>query len=67
MKINFLKAFNGDSIWISFLENDIPRNILIDGGIGDTYKSTTNTKGELFKTIQQIQEDGQFIDLLILN
>lgn len=66
MKIKFLKAGNGDSIWISFLENDIPRNILIDGGIGDTYKSASETKGDLFKVIEQIHENKQFIDLLIL-
>ncbi|MDD7885263.1 ComEC/Rec2 family competence protein [Flavivirga sp. 57AJ16] len=66
MKIKFLKAFNGDSIWISFLENDIPRNILIDGGIGDTYKTTANVKGDLHKVIEKIQEEEQFIDLLVL-
>lgn len=66
MKIKFLQAFNGDSIWISFLENDIPRNILIDGGIGNTYKSTSNVKGDLHKVIEKIRKDEQFIDLLIL-
>lgn len=66
MRINFLKAFNGDSILISFLENETPRNILIDGGIGDTYKSASNVKGELFKAIKKIREDKQFIDLLVL-
>lgn len=66
MKIKFLKAFNGDSIWISFLENDIPRNILIDGGIGNTYKNTLNVKGDLHKVIEKIREGEQFIDLLIL-
>ncbi|HEX8377671.1 MAG TPA: MBL fold metallo-hydrolase [Pedobacter sp.] len=66
MKIKFLKAFNGDSIWLSFLEKDIPRNILIDGGTGNTYKTTSTIKGELFKAIQEIKESGQFIDLLIL-
>ncbi|MBS1781129.1 MAG: MBL fold metallo-hydrolase [Bacteroidetes bacterium] len=66
MKIKFLKAFNGDSILISFLENDIPRNILIDGGTGDAYKSTSNVKGELFTVIEKIQKDEQAIDLLVL-
>lgn len=66
MKIKFLQAFNGDSIWISFIENDIPRNILIDGGIGNTYKSTSNVKGDLHKVIEKIRKDEQFIDLLIL-
>lgn len=66
MKIKFLKAFNGDCIWISFLENDTPRNIIIDGGIGDTYKSSSNVKGDFYNVIKQIREEGQFIDLLIL-
>ena len=66
MKIKFLKAFNGDSIWISFLENENPRNIIIDGGIGDTYESKLRRKGELFDVIDYIQDSGQSIDLLIL-
>lgn len=66
MKIKFLKAYNGDSILISFLENQIPRNILIDGGIGDTYKTTSKVKGDLHKVIEKIREDKQFIDLLVL-
>lgn len=66
MKIYFLKAFNGDSIWISFLENDIPRNILIDGGDGDTYKSRLNVKGDLHRVIDKIRTEKQYIDLLVL-
>lgn len=66
MNIKFLKAFNGDCIWISFTENDIPRNIIIDGGIGNTYKSSSNVKGDFFKVIEKIRQDDQFIDLLIL-
>lgn len=66
MKIKFLKAFNGDSIWISFLENNNPRNILIDGGIGRTYRDQFKRPGELFQTIEEIKELGQNIDLLIL-
>ncbi|MCD0477463.1 MBL fold metallo-hydrolase [Chryseobacterium sp. LC2016-29] len=66
MKIKFLQAGNGDSFLISFLENDKPRNILIDGGIGDSYKSTTNKKGELHNVIENIRKDEQFIDLLVL-
>lgn len=66
MKIKFLNAFNGDSFWISFLENDTPRNIIIDGGIGNTYKNTSNVKGDLHKVIEKIREDEQFIDLLVL-
>ncbi|MCJ7932756.1 MAG: MBL fold metallo-hydrolase [Chryseobacterium sp.] len=66
MQIKFLQAFNGDSIWISFLENGIPRNILIDGGVGNTYKSTSQAKGDLHKTIEKIRKDKQFIDILVL-
>lgn len=66
MKIKFLKAFNGDCIWVSFKENATPRNILIDGGIGDTYKNSSNVKGDLFKMIEEIKEKKQKIDLLIL-
>ena len=66
MKIRFLKAGNGDSIWITFIDQERQRNILIDGGIGDTYKSTANRKGDLFNTIEEIRKENQFIDLLIL-
>ena len=66
MKIKFLKAFNGDSIWISFLENENPRNVIIDGGIGDTYESKLRRKGDLFDAVEYIQSNGQSIDLLIL-
>src|SRR5690606_36139536 len=66
MKIEFLKAFNGDSIWISFFEDYIPRNILIYGGIGDTFKNSSNVKGDLYKLIDKIRHEKQFIDLLVL-
>ncbi|WP_405296806.1 ComEC/Rec2 family competence protein [Algibacter sp. Ld11] len=66
MNVTFLKAFNGDSIWVSFKNNESHKNILIDGGVGDTYKSTSNVKGELFNVIEQIRRDKQFVDLLVL-
>lgn len=66
MKIRFLKAFNGDSIWISFKENDVTRNIIIDGGIGDTYQNRLKRKGDLFDTIEYIKNNEQKIDLLVL-
>ena len=66
MKIKFLQAFNGDSIWISFVENDVPRNIIIDGGIGDTYENRLRRKGDLFEAIEYIKNNGQNIDLLVL-
>lgn len=66
MKINFLQAFNGDSIWISFLENKNPRNIIIDGGTGDTYQNNVRRTGELYDVIKSIRDNKQNIDLLIL-
>ncbi|NDV45890.1 MBL fold metallo-hydrolase [Paludibacter sp. 221] len=66
MKIKFFKAFNGDSIWISLLENKTPRNIIIDGGIGDTYQNNVGRKGELFDAVESIRALKQNIDLLVL-
>lgn len=68
MKIKFLKANKGDSILLSFSDNDkIKRNILIDGGTGSTYfENKTRTNGELFQVIKTIRENNQKIDLLIL-
>lgn len=73
MKVKFLQAGNGDSIWISFPdENNITRNILIDGGIGRTYQYKDKKKktviGDLQKTLQEIRAIGENskIDLLIL-
>lgn len=70
MKIKFLKAFNGDAILISFNENGIKRNILIDGGMPATYeKKGKNGKieyGELKETVEKIRRDGEKIDLIIL-
>lgn len=72
MKIKFLKAFNGDSILLSYLEdNEKPKNILIDGGIGWTYKNPKGPKGkpqynELKDVIDTIRSKSEFIDLLII-
>lgn len=66
MKIKILQAFNGDSIWISFIENDVPRNIIIDGGIANTYENNLRRKGDLFKAIKQIRSKKQNIDLMVL-
>jgi hypothetical protein len=72
MKINFLKAFNGDSILISFVDKEGEnRNILIDGGISETYKLNKGPKGkpvygELKTTIDSIRNSNVFIDLLII-
>jgi len=66
MKIKILKAFNGDSILLSFADNGIPRNILIDGGVEGTYCDAENNFGELKIEIDNIKKRGEFIDLLIL-
>jgi len=71
MDIKFLKANNGDCILISFLDSQqIKRNILIDGGMPQTYyNSATNEYGELYSIIEKIKKskDGsEKLDLLIL-
>lgn len=67
--VKFLKAFNGDSILISYLDDkDKGRNILIDGGLDGTYyDSSQNAYGELKSTINSIIDRGEKIDLLILS
>ena len=45
---------------------NIPRNIIIDGGIGDTYENRLKRKGDLFDIIEHIRRNEQKIDLLIL-
>jgi len=71
MNIKFLKAFNGDSIWISFLEKGIPKNILIDGGTSTTYtfKDKKNGKirsGDLQILIEFLKAKNEKLDLVIL-
>jgi len=68
MDIKFLKANNGDSILISFQDIEgIKRNILIDGGMPQTYyNSGQNSNGELYSTIEEIKTKGESIDLLVL-
>ncbi|MGV3685104.1 MAG: ComEC/Rec2 family competence protein [Daejeonella sp.] len=72
MKISFLKAFQGDCIHITLKDSlGHPRHILIDGGIGDTYRKMKGPKGkpvdgELKLLIDQIKKKDQLIDLLII-
>ncbi len=70
MKIKFLEAYNGDAIHISFSDKDgIVRNILVDGGVGKTYRSKAKKKTDynaLYETIEAIREQNKRIDLLIL-
>lgn len=67
--INFLKAFNGDCILISFKDDKgISRNILIDGGIDGTYYSSSdNSYGNLKTEIDNIRREKEKIDLLVLS
>ncbi|MBA5630387.1 ComEC/Rec2 family competence protein [Moheibacter lacus] len=71
MKIKFLQAFHGDSIWISFLKNEKPINILVDGGTSTTYtykdkKDGKIKDGDLKKLIDCIKYRGEKLDLVIL-
>ncbi|MUP39850.1 MBL fold metallo-hydrolase [Labilibaculum euxinus] len=68
MKIKFLKASKGDCFLISFQdENNVNRNILIDGGVNETYfDSVNNRDGELKYEIERIRKDKEKVDLLIL-
>jgi beta-lactamase superfamily II metal-dependent hydrolase len=67
LKIKFLQAFNGDAILISFNDGSVDRNILIDGGVEQTYYSETNNiEGDLLSEIKLIRKRKQLIDLLIL-
>ncbi|MGE6515642.1 ComEC/Rec2 family competence protein [Lysinibacillus sphaericus] len=61
LKINVIKAFDGDCILINFLgSNKEIRNILIDGGIHRTYVKDLRT------VLNDIKERGEFIDLLVI-
>lgn len=70
--VKFLKAFNGDSILISYLDDkDKGRNILIDGGTSTTYsfKDKKNGKikdGDLKKLINSLKNKKEQLDLVIL-
>lgn len=71
MKINFLKAFNGDCIHISIPNGNKNKNILIDGGMPNTYVTLKSKKGksesgELKTLIESLSEKEEKIDLLIL-
>jgi len=68
MKVKFLKASKGDCFIISFKdENNMNRNILIDGGMEETYYDSVNNRdGELKLEIERIRKDNEKVDLLIL-
>ncbi len=64
--IDFLKAYNGDAIHISYDS----KNIIIDTGIGATYSSKRGNQpkqyGELKKIIDKLKEKKEKIDLLVI-
>jgi beta-lactamase superfamily II metal-dependent hydrolase len=71
MNIRFLKAFNGDSILVTYRDADeVRRNILIDGGPSITYlrkgKKGKPDYGELHELVQELKCQDLKIDLLIL-
>lgn len=70
MKIKFLQAFNGDSIWISLIDREVNKNILIDGGTSTTYSYTDKNKkyknGALKILIDSLKEKKEILDLDIL-
>ena len=65
MKIRFLKAFEGDGIHLSFQDPEGQnRNILIDGGMPQTYTHPQN-KGEL-KVLLNNLPMSEKIDILVI-
>ncbi|OEU70591.1 MAG: hypothetical protein BA863_18470 [Desulfovibrio sp. S3730MH75] len=66
MEFRVLQAKNGDSLLVSWEHEGEVRNLLMDGGMSSTYKTTVK-KGDLYKALEQIKRRGQRIDLLILS
>jgi beta-lactamase superfamily II metal-dependent hydrolase len=63
LRIKPLQAFEGDSLLLSFDDNGTTRNILIDGGPGNTYSKPPKA---LKNEIEQIKGRGDSIDLLVI-
>jgi beta-lactamase superfamily II metal-dependent hydrolase len=67
MRIKILKAGNGDSFLLSFNDGTANRNILVDGGVSETYYDDSNGLfGDLKNEIDCIEKRNESIDLLIL-
>ncbi len=68
MEVQFivLPASHGDSILIKGPFDGQNRNILIDGGPSSAYEYRRRPK-ELKKTLEQIKDDGERVDLLVLS
>lgn len=63
LTVNTLQANHGDSILISFTEDKVVRNILIDGGPSVAYKGKQSA---LRGAINELKTKGISIDLLII-
>lgn len=63
LTVNTLQANHGDSILISFAEDKVVRNILIDGGPSVAYKGKQSA---LRGAITELKNKGDSIDLLII-
>lgn len=63
VKIKPLESFHGDSILVSFDDKGTTRNILIDGGPGNTYSKPPKA---LKREIEKIEKSGENIDLLVI-
>ncbi|HFU74693.1 MAG TPA: MBL fold metallo-hydrolase [Arcobacter sp.] len=76
VKVNFLKANNGDAIHVSYLHSNKVINIVIDTGAKKSYERIEREQrpprgniiidGEFKKLIKQLEENNEVIDLLIL-
>ncbi|MEI6892923.1 MAG: hypothetical protein V5783_12210 [Pontiella sp.] len=66
MNFRVLQANHGDSLLVSWEHEGTVRNLLMDGGTTATYESG-HKKGDLYKTLTQIKQRGQRIDLLVLS
>lgn len=66
MILRVLQAKNGDSLLVSWEYEGETRNLLMDGGVSSTYK-TSQKKGDLYKALKKMKQRGQRIDLLILS
>ncbi|HCE3378996.1 TPA: MBL fold metallo-hydrolase [Vibrio parahaemolyticus] len=65
VQLTVLKASFGDSIVISGFFDGSNRNILIDGGPGDTFQQGIRP-GELKEHLEKIKSRGEKVDLLII-
>ncbi|MBI6504407.1 MBL fold metallo-hydrolase [Proteus mirabilis] len=65
ISVRVLKAKNGDCILLSWVHDGTKRNILVDGGKSSVYKTVVQ-KGELYKALKKLRDNGERVDKLIL-